>query len=257
MNASRGAPRFVRRMIGGGAALVGAAAASYAAYVACAWLRYGHAPSPPTGEEDTLLDRFMPQYDVVERHQIAVAAPAEVTFAASMDLSLEDSPVIRAIFKAREWVLRATPPADTTRRSLVEITRSLGWVVLAEVPGHELVMGAVTKPWQADVVFRGVPADQFAAFAEPDYVKIVWTLRADATAGGSIARSETRAVATDAAARRKFRWYWARFSAGIALIREVAQRLIKQEAERRVGSSVDRRDKPGRLDREHRAAQAL
>ena len=51
----------------------------------------------------------------------------------------------------------------------------------------------------------------------------------------SVARSETRAVATDASARRKFRRYWARFSAGIVLIREVSMRLVKKEAERRAG----------------------
>jgi hypothetical protein len=28
-------------------------------------------------------------------------------------------------------------------------------------------------------------------------------------------------------------WYWARFSAGLVLIREVSMRLVKKEAERR------------------------
>ena len=84
------------------------------------------------------------------------------------------------------------------------------------------------------MVFRGIPPEEFAAFNEPEYVKIVWTLRADAISPySSIARSETRAVATDAAARRRFRWYWARFSAGIVLIREISLRLVKKEAERR------------------------
>jgi hypothetical protein len=57
--------------------------------------------------------------------------------------------------------------------------KSLGWGVLAEVPGGEIVMGAVTKPWTANPVFRALPPDAFATFDEPDYVKIVWTLRAD------------------------------------------------------------------------------
>jgi hypothetical protein len=220
-------------LIGGGIAAASVAATAYAACAGRAWLRYGHPRPPIEGEVDALLDRFMPVYDVAERHRMHVAAPAAITFAASMDMSLDDSLAIRAIFKGRELLLGATPAANPGGRSLVETTKSLGWVVLAEVPGHELVMGAVTRPWQADVVFRSVPAEQFAAFAEPDYVKIVWTLRADSAIGGSTARSETRAVATDGEARRKFRWYWARFSVGIVLIREFAQRLIKREAERR------------------------
>jgi hypothetical protein len=106
--------------------------------------------------------------------------------------------------------------------------------VLAESPGHDIVMGAVTQPWKANVVFRGLPPEEFAAFHEPGYVKIAWTLRADAVGTGeSIARTETRVLATDDEARRKFRWYWARFSPGIALIRAVSLPFVQKEAERR------------------------
>ena len=233
-----------KRTAYGALAALGAATAGYAAIAGAAWLRYGHAPPPGDDEDDALLDLFMPDYDVVERHHIDVNAPAEATFGASMRMSLDDSPIIRAIFKGRELILGAEPDTRFRSKSLVETTKALGWVVLAEVPGHEIVMGAVTKPWEPNVVFRGVPPEQFAAFAEPGYVKIVWTLRADAVGpNASIARTETRAVATDGEARRKFRWYWARFSPGIAVIREVAQRLVKQEAERqaRAAAAVDQR----------------
>ena len=224
---------------GRGALALGAAAlASYAAYVCASWLRYGSASPPVDGVSDPLLDVFMPAYDVVERHRIDVAAPAGITFGAMLDVDLNDSLVIRAIFSARERLLGASPD-ERPRESLIALTRSLGWVVLAEVPGHEIVMGAVTRPWEPNVVFRGVPAEEFAAFNEADYVKIAWTLRADAAgAGRSIARTETRAIATDASSRRKFRWYWAKFSAGIALIREIAQRLVREEAERRAAASA-------------------
>ena len=184
----------------------------------------------------------MPRYDVVERHQIGVEAPASITFAAAMDLSLDDSITIQAIFKGRELFLGAAPDNVTPRRSLIETTKALGWAVLADVPGREIVMGAVTQPWQPDVVFRGVPADQFASFDEPGYVKIVWTLRADvAGPARSIARTETRAIATDPEARRKFRSYWARFSPGIVLIREIAQRIVKRDAELRAHAVANTR----------------
>ena len=226
--------RKVERGLGGTAALVGAAAASYAAFVGSTWLRYGHPAAPAAGDADPLLDVFMPKYDVAERHHLGVAAPAAVTFGALMDMDLEQSQLVRAIFKGRQLLLGAEADAATTRSTLVAATKELGWVVLAEMPGHEIVMGAVTRPWEPNVVFRGIPAEQFSAFDEPEYVKIVWTLRADAISPySSVARSETRAIATDASARRKFRWYWARFSAGIVLIREVSMRVVKKEAERR------------------------
>jgi hypothetical protein len=112
--------------------------------------------------------------------------------------------------------------------------QALGWGVLAEVPGREVVVGAVTKPWEANVTFRALPPDQFAAFSEPGYVKIVWTLRAEPiTAGESLFRTETRAVATDATARATFRRYWALLSPGIIVIRWAVLGPVKSEAEQR------------------------
>jgi hypothetical protein len=112
--------------------------------------------------------------------------------------------------------------------------KALGWGVLAEAPGREIVMGGVTKPWEANPVFRALPADQFASFAEPDYVKIAFTLRASPEPdGSSIFRTETRAVATDAAARKKFRLYWSFLSPGITLIRAAMLPALRAAAERR------------------------
>jgi hypothetical protein len=82
------------------------------------------------------------------------------------------------------------------------------------------VGGAVTQPWLAEVEFRALPPEEFAAFDEPGYVKIVSTLEAEELAGGeSIARTRTRVSTTDATARRHFRGYWAALSPGILLIR--------------------------------------
>jgi hypothetical protein len=212
----------------------GAAAAAYATYAGVAWLRYGHATRSTPENEDALLDRFMPVYDVAERHHISVGAPADVTFAAACETDLQQSAIVRAIFRAREVILGSEPDAAVRPRGLLAVTKSLGWGVLAEVPGREVVMGAVTQPWKADVVFRPLPPDVFIAFDEPGYVKIAWTLRADPMGPGrSVFRTETRAVATDPSARAKFRRYWSFLSPGIIVIRQLMLRPVKAEAERR------------------------
>lgn len=185
----------------------------------------------PTGT-DALLDRLLPEYDIVERHQIRVAAPADVTFAAACSVDFQDSAIIRAIVRARELLLGARHEPVSRPRGLLAATRAMGWGQLAEVPGREVVMGAVTRPWEPNVTFRALPPDDFLAFAEPGFVKIAWTLRADPDAGGSIARTETRAVATDADARRRFRRYWRRVWPGIVVIRHMALKLVKRDAER-------------------------
>jgi hypothetical protein len=216
------------------AGVLGVAAGAYAAWVGVTWLRYGRPRAASADDEDALLDEFMPEYEVAERHHIRVAASAEVTFAAACEQDLMALPIVRAIFSARQFVLGGERDTVTRPRGLVAMTQSLGWSVLAEVPGREIVMGAVTQPWLADVVFRPLPPDEFAAFDEPGYVKIVWTLRADvAGPAASVFRTETRVVTTDAASRAKFRWYWARFSPGIQLIRSLSLGPVRREAERR------------------------
>ena len=220
------------------AAGVGLAAGAYATYVGVAWHRYGHVPNEASPEEqDELLDRFMPKYEVVERHQIHIAAPADITFAAACEMDLMQSPIIRAIFRTRELVLGSEPDTAAHPRGVLAFTKSLGWNVLMEAPGREIVMGTVTQPWNPNVVFRRLTPDQFVAFNESDYVKIAWTLRADATAPNeSIFRHETRVQTTDAIARIKFRRYWAFFSPGINLIRWLILEPLRRDAEHRAGA---------------------
>jgi hypothetical protein len=182
---------------------------------------------------DELLERFIPVYDVVERHHIRVAAPAAVTLAAARDQDLFRVPLIRAIFRAREIVMRATP-GPSVPQGLLAATQAMGWGILAETPGREVVVGAVTRPWEPNVSFRALPPGDFAAFAEPGFVKIAWTLRADPIdENSSVFRTETRAIATDDAARGRFRWYWAFASPGIAAIRWLSLRPLRRAAERR------------------------
>ena len=212
----------------------GVAAAAYGTYAAIAWYRYGDAPAPTADQQDSLLDRFMPAYEVVERHEIRVAAPAAVTLDAARRVDLQASSLVRAIIRAREIVLGATPDERPRAKGLLAEVQSLGWGVLAEVPERELVVGAVTRPWEANVTFRALPPDEFASFTEPGFVKIAWTIRAEPIGDSeSIFRTETRAVSTDPDSRSRFRRYWSLFSPGIIAIRWAVLRPVKAEAERR------------------------
>jgi len=157
------------------------------------------------------------------------------------ELDFRRSPLISAIFKAREVIMRAQPARVDVPRAFLDQMRSVGWGELYREPSRLVVMGAVTQPWMADVVFRAVPPERFATFTEPDYVKILWTLSADPidTRSGalpqSVFRTETRAWPTDPSARAKFRRYWSLAAPGIILIRHLALGLVKEDAERRAG----------------------
>jgi hypothetical protein len=232
------------RVAAGG--LAGAAAAALVGYAACAgtaWASFGHAGKARNkDEDDALLDELMPLYDVVERHHVHVEATAEVTLGVARDMNVFDSKIVRAIFKGRELMLGATPPPEGVALppGLVPAALRLGWGVLSDRAGREIVLGAVTRPWEPNPAFRDLLPRDFATFGEPDYVKIVWTLRADPLPDGTCTfRTETRAVATDVAARAKFRRYWALVSPGVVLIRRMMLDPVKREAERRAQVAAD------------------
>ena len=181
------------------------------------------------------LDRFLPQPAVRERHEGLIRAPADIVFDVALHFDMQSIPLIRAIFWLRGKLMGAAPPAAPRKPQefIAEMTR-LGWGVLALREGREIVMGAAVQPWKADVRFRAIEPEQFAEFAEPDLVKIAWTLEVEPL-GHAMSRfaSETRVVATDEAARAKFLryWRWARY--GIVAIRWLMLPAVRREAERR------------------------
>jgi hypothetical protein len=92
-------------------------------------------------------------------------------------------------------------------------------------------LGTVAK-WSSAGVGLGMAT--YGAYAATAWPKIAWTLRADPQGDdASIFRTETRAIATDATARSKFRRYWSLVSPGIILIRVATLGPIRDEAERR------------------------
>jgi hypothetical protein len=186
-------------------------------------------------EDGRLIERFLPHGDVTERHEITIRAPADLVFDVAQNFNLRSIPLIRAIFWLRATLLGGVKPsAELFAKGLVAETKALGWGVLAQRPGRELVMGGATQPWKADVTFTTIPPDRFIAFAEPDRVKIVWTLEAEPLGPGLTRfRHETRVLATDDAARKKFRRYWRFFGIGIVMIRWLLLPALRRAAEQR------------------------
>jgi hypothetical protein len=217
----------------------GGTVAGYAGLVAWHRMRYGKAAVAAEAGHRGLLDRFIPAPEVVEHHHIAIAAPADVVLDAAKAMRMMDSPLVRGIFKARELVLGGEPDTRVHPQALFQQMQSIGWVVLAERPGREVVMGAATIPWHANPVFRSVPRGEFEAFRVPGYVKIAWSLRAEPDGDDrTMFHTETRVSTTDPAARDQFKRYWSYVAPGVELIRLAILRPLKREAERRVQFAV-------------------
>jgi hypothetical protein len=223
--------RAFRKTVGVVGAGAGAVALLGVGYAGFTWYRYGKVTSG--GRKNPLVDRFIPKYEVREVHQTRVAAPADVTFRVAHELDLQRSTIVRAIFTGRELLMGAERSKREHTSGFLEDVLGQGWRILAEEPRREVVVGAVTQPWKADVEFRGMEPEEFAAFNEPGFAKIVWTLGVDPLGEkASVFRTETRVATTDAESRSRFRRYWSVYSPGILLIRYETLRLVKREAER-------------------------
>jgi hypothetical protein len=181
-----------------------------------------------------LLDSFVPNPDVRQRHEIMVQAPANLVMEVARTFDMQSVPIVHAIFWLRTRILRAKTPPPNQGIGIVASTQSIGWGVLLGDPDHAYVSGAASQPWQADVVFLPMPAKQFLAYAEPEHVKIVWSIETYFIAP-TLTRlcSETRVVATDQPARAKFKRYWRIFGIGIRMIRWVLLRAVRQQAEQK------------------------
>ena len=117
----------------------------------------------------TLLDELVPAWDFDERHGIRAAAPAARLLDAVREVTPAETPLLRALFLLRGLSARAQEPI------WAQLLRG-GFRVLGERPGVEVVVGAIGRPWRVWERLRGDV--DFAAFAEPGYVKMAMGLLA-------------------------------------------------------------------------------
>jgi hypothetical protein len=202
--------------------------------------------TPGVANSERLVERFLTQAQVRESHDVVVHAPAELVLDVAERFNLMSIPAVFTIFWLRSRILGSLPPDRNDMDGLVASTRRMGWVELARRPGREVVMGAAVQPWLPAPIFKPVPPDRFFDYAEPNHVKIAWTLEVEPV-GQNLTRlrTETRVQPTDDSARRKFRWYWMRAGIGIVLIRWLALPAIRREAERQAKRSASRDDARG------------
>jgi hypothetical protein len=192
-----------------------------------------------------LIDRYLPTFDVTQISETRVEASPEETYRAIREADLRD-PLVQALFSIRALPLRIArrlhrappppPPPAPGKVTFGSLTNAgTGWVLLAEQPGVEFVVGSVGRFWRRDYGGRPVTAEEFVPFREPGYAKLAVSLAVQpAATGGTMLRYEARTATTDAVARRTFRRYWRLIRPGVAVVMRRALRSIKLDAERRV-----------------------
>ena len=179
------------------------------------------------------LDEFFPGWQFREHHEIRVAAPPERVFAAIRRVRADEI----FLFRTLTWIRRGGRPQKASildaggRESLIDVAIHSTFVLLADDPPRELVIGTVIA---APVGSRGKPTPEtFRTPLPPGFTLAAMNfLVLPDGEGGSLLTTETRVFANSAAARRKFAVYWRVIYPGSSLIRRMWLRAIRDRATR-------------------------
>jgi hypothetical protein len=172
----------------------------------------------------SLLDQVMPTYDRREVHRRTTDAPAPAIWDAVRDLSGDELRLMRMLMGMRTLGRRR----EKSSRTVLEGFERMGFRVVAEDPGQELVIAGIGRFWTLSGGLRRVEGpEHFTHFDEPDYAKVAFNFRLD----GDKLSTETRIAGTDAHARRLFKLYWLLVRPGSGLIRHEWLRAIVKQAQ--------------------------
>lgn len=171
------------------------------------------------------LDRLLPEYQFVERHEVLVRASRPEVWRALHEVTTGEMALTRVLFGLRTLPARLSgarrpDPAGPWLPNLI----ASGFKVLAETPEHELVLGTTGRFWEVRHRPRPQP-DPGSAVAAMDF-------RLEDRQGLIVLTTETRVAVEDRAARRRFALYWAVIRIGSGLIRHDLLQAVRRRAER-------------------------
>ena len=190
-----------------------------------------HGAIPVSARTGMLIDDFLPHYDVVERHEIFIAATPARVYKCLRALDVGRMPFTAALLAFRGIPHLLTGAVRPSLRMTLEDLISLGFVVLADDPPLELVLGVAGRFWRPTSDIVRISASDFGSFAQPGNARAAWNFRIEPEPGGSRLHTETRVECVDHAALRSFRIYWAVVGPFSGLIRRDMLRAIRRDAE--------------------------
>jgi len=180
-----------------------------------------------------LLQRFLPEHQFSEQHQIRIdAAPGHVLDMVPR-LDVADFPLVKLFME-----LRAVPAriAAALGKPVGERRVDAGFGLHEFTPlgrdaDRELAFGLIGRFWEPTAGLIRVNADAFGAFSTPGVPKLVMTFVAEPDGAGTLLTTRTCVHCPDVASRRRFTPYWLLIRLPSGLIRRTLLQRIKQLAE--------------------------
>jgi hypothetical protein len=177
------------------------------------------------------LDEFAPAWQFHEVHTRNVRAPAARVFDAIKQVRPDEI----LFFRTLTWIRRGgrpLPPGVLNAagdESIITVAAKGGFVILAERPPNELVVGAIVSAPSGPRA--RLTSERFRQPFPPGYTVATMNFLVTAEApDASIVSTETRVYANSPEARRRFAAYWRLIYPGSTLIRRMWLRAIDRRA---------------------------
>jgi hypothetical protein len=172
------------------------------------------------------IDDLLPAWDWRSAHATRVAAPPARAATAARTVSGRDLPVTGVLMRIRMLGRHRSDP-----RPLLHSLRGIGLVVLAD-EDDDVLIGGVLAPWRLRGGHHAIgSAAELQGFAAPGWVRVAMAFTVAPDGAGSRVATETRIVATDAIARRRFGRYWRVIGPFSGITRREMLAAIRRRAE--------------------------
>ncbi|GLY38209.1 hypothetical protein Amsp01_042330 [Amycolatopsis sp. NBRC 101858] len=201
---------------------------------------------------DLLIDHFLPHPHFEVVRTTIVDAPVKETYAAARELDFTD--VRGGVVSAAGWLRmlperwhhrRHGPPRRPTRLTPDDLDAGSEWALLGDRPGGEFALGVAGKFWQPVITWRRVEADDFAAFDEAGYGKLVLAVSVFPYGPHrTLLTAHTRVRMSDPESWLKFRRSWRLSRPAIGSVHTALVRTVAANARQRALAAYTRTVQP-------------
>jgi hypothetical protein len=177
-----------------------------------------------------LMDTCLPRYDFGARYETLIKAPRSIVYQELQLLDLSDIRIFRILMALRTG---KRIQCERAPRDMRDRLQGSGFLILAESPDDEVVIGVAGKFWRPDGGrCVDLTPENFEQFSRSGYAKAGWNFKLTAqTAERTILSTETRIRCFGRAALWKFELYWNAIAPFSGLIRRAMLRTLKTKSE--------------------------
>lgn len=192
--------------------------------------------APPAAVAARRIDDFLPRYHFSEIHEIRVRASRKQTWESIQLVTAREIRFFTTLMAIRSLpalLAARARPVGALARPILEVALCSGFLILAEAPPDELVVGTIGQFWRPTGPRLPLAGPgEFLAFDTPGYARCAMDFRLEDVLGETRVITETRIFTPEAEVRRRFGAYWIVVHPGSAFIRRMWLAAIRRRAER-------------------------